>query len=114
MTLSWIKCKGDKWCPLNTVDLSSEHFDGKEGVYIIWRGGENAATIRVGQGVIRDRLKAHRDDPEIQDFESLYVTWATVSAADMDGVEAFLGQRLKPLVGERFPDVDPIVVDLPW
>jgi len=114
--LDWIKCKGDVWCPLNTVNLQHSHFDDLEGVYIIWHGGDNAATVRVGQGVIRDRLAAHRNDPEIQAYADwdLYVTWVAVAASYRDGVEAFLAQRLGPKVGERFPDRAPIEVNLPW
>jgi hypothetical protein len=116
MALSWIKCEGDVWCKLSTVNLSHEHFNSMYGVYIIWHGGSNAATVRVGQGFIRDRLSAHRNDPEVQAYarHTLYVTWASVSSASRDGVEAFLSQRLQPLVGERFPSVAPFEVNLPW
>ncbi len=116
MTLSWIKCTGNKWCPLDTVDLDHPHFEGLEGVYIIWHGGPKAATVRVGQGVIRDRLRAHRSDTAIQAFseQGLYVTWAAVGAGDRDGVETYLASRLNPLVGDRFPLRIPIEVNLPW
>lgn len=87
-----------------------------EGVYVIWYGGQNPATVRVGQGVIRDRLQAHRNDPEVQSYAhlSLYVTWASVLARERDGVEAYLAQQLRPVVGERFPQRHPIPVNLPW
>jgi hypothetical protein len=116
MTLSWIKCVGDKWCPLNTVNLDHPHFSNMEGVYIIWHGGQNPATVRVGQGFIRDRLRAHRSDPEVQAYSALglFVTWAEVAAGDRDGVEAYLASILQPLAGERFPQRTPIPVKLPW
>ncbi len=116
MQLSWIKCKGDVWCNLNSVNLSHSHFDYMSGVYVIWHGGSNAATVRVGQGFIRDRLPEHRSDSEVQDFATLglYVTWASVPESSRDGVEAYLAQVLKPKVGSRFPSVSPITVNLPW
>jgi len=116
MTINWNKCQGNVWCPLNSVNLDHNHFDTMEGVYIIWHGGNNAATVRVGQGFIRDRLREHRIDPAIQAYKdfTLYVTWASVSALQRDGVERYLGNVLNPKVGSRFPDVIPIEVNLPW
>jgi len=66
--LEWIKCEENHWCNLLTVVLESVHFDGLEGVYIIWHGGQNPATVRVGQGNIRDRLSAHKEDSEILEY----------------------------------------------
>lgn len=114
--LSWIRCSGNQWCPLNTVNLDSPHFDGMEGVYVIWHGGQTPATVRVGRGMIRDRLRGHRSDREIQQYaaQGLFVTWAEVGPSDRDGVEAYLFSRLAPLVGERGPQCSPVPVDLPW
>ena len=116
MILNWIKCQGDVWAPLNTVSLSHSHFDSMDGVYIIWHGGNNSKTVRVGQGNIRNRLEAHRIDPKVQAYThfGLYVTWASVPEDSYNGVEAYLAQKLNPVVGERFPDVTPIPVNLPW
>ena len=33
---------------------------------------------------------------------------------DRAGVEKYLGESLKPVVGNRLPDVHPIRVNLPW
>ena len=98
-------------CRLNDLDLSSEIFAGLKGVYIIWSGQE---TIRLGSGLISDRLKAHRDDPKINKYPNLLVTWAKVNGTQMEGVEKFLSDKLSPIVGERFPDRTPIPVNLPW
>lgn len=116
MNVKWMKCKGDEWCPLSTVNLQDDHFDGLEGVYIIWHVGPNLVTVRIGQGVIRDRLAAHRNDLEVQANAhlNLLVTWASVEATYRDGVEAYLANRLDPKVGERFPNRRPIEVNLPW
>ncbi len=88
MNVEWIKCEGDKWCGLNTVNLQDSHFDGLEGVYIIWHVGSNPASVRVGQGIIRDRLADHRNDEDIQAYAhmELFATWASVFAQYRDGV----------------------------
>ena len=114
--LDWIKCQGNVWCNLNTVNLNHPHFNNMEGVYIIWHGGTNPSTVRIGQGVIRDRLAVHRTDPDIQVLShlDLYVTWASVPPPSMDGVEVFLANSLNPIVGFVFPSAQPIPVNLPW
>ena len=116
MEVNWIKCEGNKWCSLNTVNLDHPHFNNMDGVYIIWHGGTNPATVRIGQGVMKDRLLAHRNDKQIQNYQNLglYVTWAAVSKQSQDGVEAYLAQQLKPKVGERYPNVTLVCVNLPW
>ncbi len=116
LTLEWIKCKGGNWCSLITVNLDHSHFDGLEGVYIIWHGGQNPTTVRVGQGIIRDRLDQHKQDSEILAYRQykLYVAWARVVESQRDGVERFLGETLNPLVGTRLPNAMPIEVNLPW
>ena len=116
MELNWIKCQGDVWGNLNTVNLSHQHFDSMDGVYIIWHGGNDAATVRVGQGHIKDRLRAHRRDSDIQFFadRGLYVTWASVPEGSRNGVEAYLANRLGPKVGDLFPDTEGIPVNSPW
>ena len=115
MTVDWTKCNGNIWCKFN-VDLSSSHFNHMTGVYVIWHGGDNPRTVRVGQGFIRDRIEAHRTDPEVQAYNDLglYVTWARIPVNSLDGVEAFLAQELDPIVGQQFPNVYPIQVNLPW
>jgi hypothetical protein len=112
MQPAWQKCQGNVWGPFSTVDLSHPHFNNMEGVYIIWQG--NGPVVRVGQGVIRDRLAAHRRDTAIMAYPNLYVTWAPVSAIYRDGVERHLANTLKPRVGDAFPNANPIQVLLPW
>lgn len=116
LKLIWNKCKGDVWCNLLNVDLAHAHFDNMEGVYIIWHGSHNPSTVRVGQGVIRERLAAHRQDPDILAYQNftLYVTWASVPQTQRDGVEKYLGETLNPKVGARLPNVFSIEVNLPW
>lgn len=94
------------------VDLSHPHFDNMEGVYVIWQ--EGGPVVRVGQGIIRNRLTAHRNDKTITAHLPLRVTWASVGTYYRDGVERYLANILKPVVGDAFPDVTPVPVSLPW
>lgn len=114
MNVIWTKCTGNVWCTLNRVNLSTVE---TEGVYVIWKPGSNGCpgqAVRVGQGDIQDRLVTHRNDPEITKYGSdLCVTWVAVESRYRDGVERYLAEQCSPLVGERFPLVTPIPVNLP-
>jgi hypothetical protein len=115
--VNWVKCQGEVWCPLSTVNLDHAHFDNMHGVYIIWHGGSSSATVYVGKGFIRDRIASHRTDPEIQAFAALglYVTWASVPEGSIDGVVSYLEQRLLPKATEINPHAPPsIEINLPW
>ncbi len=116
MILDWIKCGGSQWCNFFNLNLEHAHFKNFEGVYIIWHGAPNPAVVRVGQGIIKDRISAHRQDLEIIKYKSygLYVTWAEVASPYRDGVERYLGEKWNPKVGTKFPDVSPIEVNSPW
>jgi len=116
MTLNWIKCSGSQWCNFLHLNLDHSHFNGLEGVYIIWHGAPNPAVVRIGQGNIRERLKEHREEQEILAYEGngLYVTWASVDRYSRDGVERYLAEKWNPKVGDRFPNVNPMVVNSPW
>ena len=70
--------------------------------------------VRVGQGIIQDRLTAHRNDTAIMVYSSLYVAWASVGTLHRDNVERYLANVLRPVVGNAFPDVVPTQVSLPW
>lgn len=111
MVVEWIKCVGGGWCSFSRVDLTDPHFNGMEGVYVIWRSDGKA--VRVGQGVIKERIAAHRGDPQITQHNPVYVAWARVPAVSRDGVERFLANRLQPLEGSIFPLATPIQVNLP-
>lgn len=116
MDINWIKCNGQQWCNLIHLNLNHDHFNGLEGVYIIWHGGPNASVVRIGQGAISDRLKAHRQDPQILEFKDfgLFATWAEVAPVYRDGIERYLAEKWNPKVGDKFPDARPIVVNSPW
>jgi hypothetical protein len=117
LTVSWAKCHSryerSTWAPLTLLDLSG--IGEVVGVYVIWHGGDNPRWVRVGQGKIKDRLAAHLKDPRVTAYRQsrLFVTWAEVPTHLLDGVEKFLSDECDPLVGERFPDRNPIPVNLP-
>lgn len=117
MELYWNKCYGEVWCRLPTVNLEHEHFDNMDGVFIVWHGGVDPATVHIGQGNIRDCLYEERENDAVQEYAryDLYVTWASVDERSRDGVVAYLTDQLSPKVGEKFPDnVQRIDVGFPW
>jgi hypothetical protein len=116
LQLMWHRCPGNVWCDLLELDLKDSQLDNLIGVYIIWHGGQPAEVVRVGQGVIKDRLAAHRRDPEILAYKKhgLFVNWAAASKSACDGIEAFLARKLNPLIGAAFPDRKPTPVNFPW
>jgi hypothetical protein len=112
LKLTWGTCGNDNhWCDFLRLNLDTDYFKNLKGVYVIWNDKDK--TIRVGSGIIKDRIAAHREDKEITAYKDLKVTWAEVSANQMEGVEKFLADQLNPKVGERFPDRTPISVNLP-
>ncbi|NOR44459.1 MAG: hypothetical protein GQ534_02645 [Candidatus Delongbacteria bacterium] len=116
LSVSWIKCKSGKWYGFETVDLNSDHFKNLKGVYIIWVDNKDKTVVRLGQGDIAVRLKDHRNTSEITDFNKegkLLTTWTNIEDENLGGVEAFLADKLEPKIGERFPDEEPIEVNLP-
>ncbi len=118
MKLNWIKC-GDNpsmWCDFLNVNLAHDHFKNLQGVYVIWHGGQNPWTVKLGQGEISKRLLDHRADREILAFREygLMVSWAQSDSIYRDGAEAYLANILNPKVGERFPDRSFVQVNLPW
>lgn len=117
INVQWIACGDDKhWCSLQDLDLES--VGDTAGVYIIWHEGNPGRVVRIGQGApIKDRLSAHRKDQQIAGYSKsgkLRVTWASVPSRQRDAVERYLAEKWTPLVGDAFPDVEPIAVNSPW
>ena len=118
MTVVWGTCGDDShWCNLKTLNLNSHPFERK-GVYIIWHEGNPGRVVRVGQGDLAGRLEAHRNDSEILQYAkrgTLRVTWAIVPhQGQRNGIERYLADYWKPLIGEHFPNVAPIAVNSPF
>jgi hypothetical protein len=116
MIMIWNTCGNDNhWCSLQSLDLDSIGDVG--GVYIIWHEGNPGRVVRVGQGDIGDRLGKHRNDSKVTQYAkhgTLRVTWASVPLNQRDGVEKYLADTWRPLVGDAFPNVLPIAVNSPW
>lgn len=116
ISVTWMKCGCDgHWCDLELLDLQT--ITARNGVYVIWNGGNPSRVVRIGQGDIAARLGAHRRDPAIlayRRYGRLRVTWASVPAHQLDGVERYLANTWSPLIGDAFPDVAPLAVNSPF
>jgi hypothetical protein len=112
--LVWIKGRATAWLSFETLPNFSRI--SADGVYILWYGGPKPGIVRIGKGDISSRLNANRADPKILVYRSLglYVTWAEVPFSLQDGVERYLADQLRPIVGDPHADVTPIPVNLPW
>jgi hypothetical protein len=101
-------------CRLKIINLNNEHFDNLTGVYVIWYGDDMSNVVSVGQGTIRDKLIEMQMDKKVQEYgPDLYVTWAAVPGASLEGVEAFLSSELNPLVHHNITCTEAISVNLP-
>ena len=115
MNVTWIKSRADTWLEFRTFDMSTVPATSC-GVYVIWHGGSKPKAVYVGQGTIKSRLTAHRANATIVSYSRyapLYVTWAVVPASQMDGIERYLADTLRPLVGDAHPNALPIAVNIP-
>ncbi len=114
--LEWFKSFENSWCDLLEINQNHNHFNGTRGIYIIWHEGKKPVVLKVGQGLIRDCLVENKEDYIVAAYGQygLYVTWAKVAEDDCDGVERYVGEALKPIIGHRLPDAQPIEVNLPW
>jgi hypothetical protein len=116
-SIRWQKDFLSNWISLNDFPFYlSPNNPPYLGVYVIWHGGACPRVVRVGQGDLFDRLSAHKNDPQITQYKQygpLYATWAMLHQSYLNGVENFLGRHYSPLVGDRFPNVQPIAVNLP-
>ena len=117
MALAWVKATGGNWHSLDYLDLSRVH---GHGVYVIWKPGSSlirpavSVVVRVGEGDIGARLAVHRMDPAIMRHgPGLLVTWAEVGGLFSGGVEVYLSQQLRPIVGQRYPLSIAVEVNLP-
>jgi hypothetical protein len=114
MELFWYKCAGAQWCLLDQVDV--DRLAGY-GVFVVWRNGDLApasAVLYIGRGELRREIARCREVPPFHGQPGLRITWARVdSARDLDGVVAYLYQRLRPMWGEVVPWSEPLGVNLP-
>jgi hypothetical protein len=115
--LQWHKDSAGAWHTLDAVDPARfEHAGGQHGVFVIWRNGESArmsVVLYVGRGFLPRELADCRRDPLFRAEHGLHVTWASLPPRDVDGVAAYLYDRLRPLWGEAVQTVQPLPVNLP-
>lgn len=116
MNVQWVKCNTGTWCRFLDLDPKSVR---EEGIYIIWCENENIMrVVYVGQGNVAQRITEHRANRDITQYATignLCITWAAVSSQHArDGIERYLAVTCNPLVGDKYPEVTPIEVNLPW
>jgi hypothetical protein len=116
LQLQWQKDPADGWCVLDQVDPEAIERTGiPHGVFVIWRSGRTqmSVVLYVGRGFLRRELADCRRDPLFRGEPGLHVTWAGVDPGEVDGVAAYLCERLRPMWGELAPPVVPMPVNLP-
>lgn len=113
-SVEWIRSKAGSYLRLMDANLSSCN---AYGVYVIWRPGgvfQSPLTVRVGSGNIADRLSVHRNDSSVTGYgPDLLFTFCEPPLGLVQGIERYVGGQLFPVVGERFPAVTPVAVNLP-
>lgn len=112
----WIKnTNNGQYFDLLKLDLNSNYFINKRGVYVIWyttpTGGK---AIYVGQGNIGERLREHRDNWRITQYSKygqLKTTWAIVPEGLLNAIEAGLYFDYSPPENEnKFSTITPLYV----
>lgn len=82
------------------------------GVYIIWSNSRDSITLLyTGQGDIKQRLYHHNSQTDFGEYFPLSVAWA--NTFEMNGIERFLYNTLKPKITKASPRAIPIPVNLP-
>ncbi len=120
LKLNWHGGKPGIWHQLTDPQMYDDIPEDIVGVYVIWEQltPSHINVIKVGQGIIKDRLSVHRNDDEIigdgSSLHMIFVAWAEVAPDMINGVEAFLGRHLKPEVGDRFPKDEEVLVNFPF
>lgn len=104
---------------LDMVESFHNSLDGVIGLYAIFYKSDinRIRYICIGHGHIRNRLKAHRLEPDIQNMASnhkLYYIWAEDSSSTQirEGMVQSLHNRLKPIYSKP-TNVPPIWVNFP-
>jgi len=115
LKVSWLRCQGDEWANLFALNLAHPHFDGLQGVYLVWQVGDNPTSVLVGFGQIRDALTKFRQSPQVAQFRDrdLYVTWAVVDSGLQEGAARYLAKTLGPKIGPPPSDIPPVQLNLP-
>lgn len=114
MIIDWCQCILKSRCRLKIINLNNEYFDDLIGVYVIWSGNDEKNIVSVGQGKIREKLIEMQIDQQVQSYgPDLFVTWAAVPKASLEGVEAFLCDELNPTIHRNITNNNFVTVNLP-
>ena len=121
MQMNWVKCKGNKWCGLNSLRVDEYLFESY-GVYIVWRyePPPKIDPVFVGIGNIGEGIIESRNSYIIQRYgrAGLLVTWADIlSPQARESIAMFLHNRLEPKVSNEDLlelQAKPNEVNLPW
>ena len=113
--VDWAKETPDRWFHLDFVDLGKIK---SYGVFVIWKPGvariTPSVTIMVGHGDVASALLRARHDLGVSKHgPHLMVTWAAVDVLYVAGVEAYLVQQLRPLLGTKLPLASVYPVNIP-
>jgi type II secretory ATPase GspE/PulE/Tfp pilus assembly ATPase PilB-like protein len=115
LKVHWNRAQGGAWAEFFALNLDDPHFEGLEGVYVVWRGGAQPAAIAVGEGPLRESMKTRRAEPAMAAHRgsTLFVTWARVEKPARPGVTRYLLDALKPQLPSQAPGAPAVEVNLP-
>lgn len=115
LDLKWRRSTdGDGWWNFIKLNLTTVR---DEGIYVVWLSGDPGRVVCIGEGDIAEELRKRRDSNTILGFARtapMWVTWASVPAAERAGVLHFLGEQLDPIVRDVVDAVRPVSVNLPF
>ena len=121
--LDWIRCRGAiRWCSFRDFGLSNGAIRDISGLYCIFKRlpPENKDdhiigyfTVHVGSGDIADRIRAHREEPDFEEYDNLLMTWAEAGERQHEGIERYLADELNPK-HDVHPRATPIPATLPY
>jgi len=112
--LGWSQCRGSKHCRLSEALSRGSNANV---VYVLWHSGPKPHAIVVGYGPLGHELYKLRNSKSVNRFESrgeLFITHATVTDYEKDGVIAFLNGQLQPYQRGAVETAPPIAVNLPF
>ena len=115
LRIHWNQVQGGAWADFFALNIEDPHFNGLEGVLVVWQGGATPAVVAVGQGVLRELYKDLRLAPALMLYRgsTLFTTWAKVEKAARPGVLRYLIDALKPKIAPVALAATAVEVNLP-
>lgn len=102
-----------EWIEFSSIDDFISTSKYLRGVYILaFNTDVGPITLYTGSGNIKDRMRIHKDKEDIIEYD-VNVYCAETIEEEMKGIEAYLDMMLKPTLGKRSPNAEPIPVNLP-